>query len=282
MMSDTAPHTFPAIAFHGLTKEGRYVMSNEEYHSDKAHFSSSQFKEALKSPLHFKFYVIDKKGSKKASAAMDKGTLVHTVILEPHLIDAEYIIHSGDTNIDGSVSSASKKILENKNPGKRIVSKAWYDFAVKARRSFEKYPQANELLFDKANESEISYFTTCVHTGLRIRVRPDILNLEKGYIIDLKTSRAKDVMEFKKDAKYNFHYDLSAFQYVQAIYQATGVLCTFYFAVVGTEDMCPVWMLKASEEFMNGGKAKYLKSAYNIQTALTTDNLMSQSEIEDI
>ncbi len=267
-----------------VKKPGRYIMSNNDYHSDKNYISSSQFKEALSSPAHFKYYVVDKKCTNKATKAMDKGTLLHTVIIEPYKVDDEYIIHQarGECNKDGSIKASTKTKLEDKYPGKVAVSGEWYDFAVRARRNFEEYPQAADLLFDKDNEAEVSYFHICEETKLRVRVRPDILNLKRGYIIDLKTTSTENIKEFKNQAIYQFHYDLSAFMYVLAVYQATGILCDFYFGVVGTEDMCPVWIYKASESFMSGGKDKYFKAAGNIQSAFTLDTIRAQLQIEEI
>lgn len=267
-----------------FTPPGRYEMSNEDYHSDKNYISSSQFKQALSSPHHFKFYVVDKKCTTKATKSMDKGSLVHTVILEPHKLDEEYIIYDarGESNKDGSIKAITKNLLEKKNPGRTAVSGEWYDFAVKARQGFKEYPQANDLLFDTANEAEISYFLKCSETGLNIRVRPDILNLNRGYIVDLKTTSTQNIKDFKNHAIYNYHYDLSAYMYVLAIYQATGVLCDFYFAVVGTEELCPLWVYKASETFMSGGKDKFFKAAGNIQAALTLEISRNQLEIEEI
>ena len=263
---------------------GKYKdMSNEDYHSDKHYFSSSQLKEALNSPAHFKYYVMDKNSKKKSTPAMDRGTLVHTIVLEPYKFDYEYRIHAGDLTPTGLIPAASQRAHDKEYPGIKLITQDDYDFAKRARDNFEQYPIANELLFDKGCEYEPSYFIHCEQTGLRLRVRPDCINIEKRYIVDLKTTRCKSKIEFAKDANYNFHYDLSAYMYVMAIYQATGVLCDFYWATVGTEDMCPTSIYKVSFDTMERGKGKFFKAIENIKTALTLpEQYRAQAELEEI
>jgi exodeoxyribonuclease VIII len=259
------------------------MMTNDEYHADRHYFSSSQIKQALISPAHFKAFVLDKKSKTKSSTSMEFGSLVHTIVLEPHTFDDQYIVYSGDTNKDGSLPKAAHTTLTNKHPLHTPVSKQHYELACLARQNFEKHPEAAKLLFDKQCEYEVSYFNQCQETGLRLRVRPDCINVSGAYIIDLKTSSAGDKNGFKKDAIYNYHYDLSAFMYLMTVYQLTGVECSFYFAVAFKDELMPAYMFKASKEFIESGKAKFFKACDNIRTALTlNDDYVFQEKIEEI
>lgn len=262
---------------------GKYVMSNEDYHSDRHYFSSSQLKQALVSPAHFKYYTLERNSKHESTPAMELGTLIHMILLEPHLFDSTYVIHTGDTNKDGSIPKASARILEGKYPGLTPISKKWYDMACLARQNIEKYPAANELIYSKDAEYEPSYFTQCPETGLRLRVRPDMIDLNKGVIVDVKTTYAATKHDFIKDAKYSYHYDLSAWTYLYVIYLLTGQQCEFYFVTIGKEGFVPVAVYKSSLTFLEAGKDKFYKAVENIRSALTLpDNYLYQTEVEEI
>jgi exodeoxyribonuclease VIII len=266
-----------------LMPTGKHTMTNEDYHADKHYFSSSQIKHALTSPAHFKHFVLDKNSKQKSTSAMELGTLIHTVVLEPHTFDDNYIVYDGDTNADGSVPRASARLLENKHPLHKVVSKKWYETACKARMNIESYPAANNLIYSKDAEYEPSYFAECPDTGLKLRVRPDMIDLGNGVIVDLKTTSAKSKYEFMKDATYNYHYDLSAYMYLYVVYLLTGKQCDFYFFTVGKEDFVPVAVYKASNTFLEAGKSKFFKAIENIKTALTLpENYRFQDDIEEI
>lgn len=63
-------------------------LSNADYHAHPA-VSSSQLKHMLRTPAHFKASL---ETSKEPSDAMKLGSLVHTLLLEPHLVDYEYTV----------------------------------------------------------------------------------------------------------------------------------------------------------------------------------------------
>ena len=262
---------------------GKHSITNEAYHLDKHYFSSSQVKTALTSPAHFRYYSMERNAKHEPTAAMELGTLIHLLVLEPQLFDDTYVVFSGEPNKDGSVPKASLKLLNESHPGRTPVSKKNYDIAVKVRQSFMAYPEAKALMFDDACEYEESFYVDCPETGLKLRVRPDIINLTDNIIIDLKTTSTTGKDEFLRDAKYRYHYDLSAYMYSYVVFQLTGVECEFYFSVVGKEDLTPIALYKASRAFMESGKDKFFRACDNIKKALELpDDYRYQESIEEI
>jgi exodeoxyribonuclease VIII len=252
-----------------MRAEGKHILSNEDYHSDKHYFSSSQLKHALQSASHFRYEVLDKKGKKKKTKAFDLGSLVHTVLLEPHLFDDEYIVYDGPTNADGSVPKAAADRYANSHPGLTPVSVEQNNFAMMARANVEKYPFAKELFYSEGCEYESSFFYKDKETGLRLRFRPDILNLDKKYIVDLKTAVEVDMYQFKKAVCYTWDYDLSAYMYIRGVYEMFGVLCDYYWAVIGKDPTAPIAIYKMSATIRDDGKLKFYKACDNINNALT-------------
>lgn len=267
-----------------MREPGKYVnLANEEYHADPYYFSSSQLKEALVSPAHFRHYVMDKRGRKKATKALDRGSLVHTVVLEPWRIEDEYFIYDGDLTPTGLIPVSAKNYYAKTHPNHKLITHEEYSVAKRARTNLEAYPQANKLLFSDKCEYEVSYFTKCNETGLNLRIRPDAINVEDGYIIDLKTTKARTKHEFIKDALYNYDYDLSCFMYLKVMNDITGKKFDYWWFTVGNEDMAPAAMYRVTDKTIESGKAKYYRAIDNIKTALTlTDEYRYQMEPDEI
>jgi hypothetical protein len=115
-----------------LTK-GFSEVSNEIYHADTEYVSSSVLKTILKDIGDYKKQYID--GEKKSFSnreALDFGSYLHALILEPHLVDVEFQVFSGlqkegpewddfvENKLDptkilimGSQQTIAKKLLEN-------------------------------------------------------------------------------------------------------------------------------------------------------------------------
>lgn len=266
-----------------MRKPGKYLISNNEYHADKDYFSSSTIKEALPSPAHFKYNVLQGNLRHEDKDSYELGTLCHTVLLEPHLFDDEYFIYDGKANKDGSVPKKEKDALKLLHPNKTIISQDRYSFATKARENCLIYPEAAKLLFSETGESEPSFFNHCTETGLNLRVRPDRIDLTNKFIVDVKTAQSVDREDFKRDVKYNWHYDLSAYMYCMQSYLMYGVEFDFYWLVIGKEDLCPIAVYKASIATLEDGKKKFFKATDNIKTALTMpDVVLYQNQIEEI
>jgi hypothetical protein len=266
-----------------MRKLGKHNLSNDDYHSDKHYFSSSQLKVALQSPAHFKYHVIDKMGKVKKTDSLDLGTLAHTMLLEPWKFDEEYIIWSGECNKDGKVPAAVINQHKNSHPGKIVISRAHYDFCANARRNVEAYPKANSLFYDTKCEYEQSFFHYCEETKLRFRIRPDILNLEQGYVVDLKTAIEIDRYQFKRAVSYTWDYDLSAYMYLKVLHDMFNVKLDYYWGVVGKEELAPIAIYKMNNDTCEAGKAKFYKAVDNIRTALTMDeSYRYQEDIEEM
>jgi hypothetical protein len=262
---------------------GKYTISNEEYHADKDYFSSSTIKEALESPGHFKYYNLQGNKVQKDYSHLTLGSAVHTVLLEPHLFDSEYVVYDGELTTTGLIPAKEKKIITAAHPGKKIITKPDYEFAQQARVNCNKYDQAAKLLFSQDGESEPSYFNKCTETGLNLRIRPDRIDLTNKFIVDVKTSQSVNKEDFRRDAIYKYHYDLSAYMYLMQIYLMFGIECDFYWIVVGKESMVPVAVYKLSRDTIENGKKKFFRSVDNIKTALVMpDEAQYQTRVEEI
>ncbi len=216
-------------------------LTNEQYHAEKEHISSSIIKlmhtpilayQAMHQPNEFK-------------TCFNFGTYFHTFILEPELLDNEYFTapraHKRTTNypewIDffDSKGADGKSIVElyadewipefKRQTGKSIMSVEEINNAKGMAEALAKNLDAVKLLAN--GEPERSIFWTDKETGLKLKCRPDYLN---NTISDLKTTDARD---FKfKNSVLKFGYHISQAMYQDGVYQETGEYLPFKFIVV--------------------------------------------------
>ena len=155
-------------------------LSNAQYHAAEGFFSSSQFKIANEDiELFHKKYITKEIVDKEGNPAFDIGTYFHTAILEPHLLDKECVVMPGDIK---TRRGEKWNVFKAANEGKVILSANDYLKAQNLIAAAKDSPVLTDLL--KGGESELSLFHE--FKGLKCKVRADYINLEQGYIVDLK------------------------------------------------------------------------------------------------
>jgi hypothetical protein len=172
----------------GLYKD----MQNDEYHATEA-LSRSDIMKFRKSAHHFNMRHLT---PFKETEAMALGSLVHTSILEPHLIDSEYYFGQ---KIDRRTKAGKIQHEEQMklSEGKTLVMPEQAEEALKMANAVISDPIAKSLFKDC--EIEESIFWTHEATGLRLKSRPDarkIVSGNKSVIVDLKTTKDASPRKF--------------------------------------------------------------------------------------
>jgi hypothetical protein len=237
--------------------EGIVDVNNEEYHSEKEHISSSNFKTLLKDTEKFydqKILGNREEHSKATQANFDDGTLAHTLVLEPHMFEKEFAMFDGLRKAGKDWENFK---IEHKDSGKVLISKAqlrkvnmWVD-------AYKNMPTAVELV--SGGKPELALFGEL--EGVPVKVMADYINADKGYIADVKTTSGfTDVDSFKHTIE-SFSYQLSAALYCQMFEKHYGKPFDFYFIVLGKRDKsCEVFKLsKKSRAEGNGMVRKALE-----------------------
>jgi hypothetical protein len=265
-------------------------ISNSEYHKDKEWKSSSQLKVALISAYDYKYFVIDGKGEKKESDAKDFGTLVHLLILEPHLYDSTYAaLDMSKLDLRRKTDQAILKEFKDAHPGKIVISEEDYKNALTCRDSVLSHQDAKALL-DIEGPIEASCYVVAPVTlpdgevvDFKMRYRPDKLGLGT-HQIDLKTSKSSTKYFFEKDAfgLYGYHYDLSAYMYTYGEFIRTGKWNPFYWIRVKNDHPFSASVFKASENRLNDGKKKFEQAVNTIVMSQRSGKWEYQPEMEEI
>lgn len=225
-------------------------VSNKDYHDDREYISSSGLKLLLKDPKEFHKKYILGEAENKNSSAFEEGSYAHSLILEPEKVESEYRFFEG-------FRKAGKEWEQFKedNKGFQILSKAQKIRTEELVEAYHRMPVAKKLI--EPCQSEL---TCCVEIdGVKIKVRADAINIDAGYIADVKTTGyASDATSFANTCK-QFGYELSGALYCLAFSQVLNKNLDFYFVVLSKQDQtCDVY--KLSRDSMNSGVEQVRKA----------------------
>jgi len=269
----------------GLTEN----ISNNRYHDDREYISSSGLKLMLKDGRSFhNQYVLGNKQEFSNQTALDMGTYIHALILEPHLVEEEFAIFPGAIK-RGKDWNAFK--ADKNNDGKIIMSKSQYN---QAKVLIDNFNEASVVLGNQGKEKEVklsSFFTkgfaeqTLCGTleGIKIKVRfdyrKDFGNF--GSINDVKTTasyigKISDVETICEQ----YEYDLSAALYTDMLAMHTDKKQDFFFTFISKKNG-EVKIFKASTAMLDRGRKKYKEAIRLLKIARET-GVYFENKIEEL
>ena len=244
------------------------TITNEEYHSNKSHVSSSGLKLYLKDPVEYhKQYVLGEKPfiPEALQNAFDFGTYVHAMVLEPHLLESDFAIYE----------SGCKEAFTYDNEGKLIITSGQDAIARKMYKNYQDavfYPDGKKIsTFFEHGLAEESMFADL--DGLNVKIRTDYRKVDKdgkyASINDVKTT--SKTINFKSITKVceDLGYDVSAALYCDVAKKVTGIDHDFFFLFMGKKDYKSE-IFKASEEFLERGRKKYKRAIKGILKSRAT------------
>ena len=177
-------------------KEGIFFdMSNEEYHSLDG-LSSTQFQD-----LDLSVAIYENRHLFKYDCeAFRIGTLNHTALLEPHLLD-RYI----ETTTKAFDSEATKKLIEQ-NPDKEVVALGSIELAKERAEKVKLVYGA----YIEMSLKEVSFIVFDEALGLYRKCRADMWLPNSGIVLDYKTSKETNHNGFERVIEvYNYHISCS-------------------------------------------------------------------------
>ena len=230
-------------------------MSNEEYHGNRTHYSSSQLKTLYWDQEKFhKEYILGEKEPMKQTDGMTEGTLIHTKILEPHLYDSQVAVSSEYTKR----GNAYKEFVAA-NPGKLCISGGQAQKLDNMYKAFLANKTAVEMI--KNCKTEVTIGSEIM--GIPVKIRCDGLD-DSGDRIklpDVKSTAYSAELDIFRQNAYSqmLSYDISAALYCLVAEQELGKPADFYYiAISKSEYKCEVY--KASQQSLINGRNKLFKA----------------------
>lgn len=229
-------------------------LPNWLYHAEKDRQSCSMLKHLLLSPAHYRnqFFTPSPR-----SAALEFGSLIHTLVLQPQLFHQEYAIWPED------IRPASKegKLFAALHRGQTLLTE------VELRQARELtdrilYRSFKGRAFGRYLEEglpEVTFFYTDPDLGVPCRVRHDLWHPD--FIFDLKTTRHAQPRRFAH-AAVELHYDLQAYMYsyAESLFAGRTTLRPFVFIAAENAPPYSVSALTSGLNFMENGREKYARA----------------------
>lgn len=243
-----------------LSINGTVKRDPMEMYLQSKHISSSNLKNALKTPRSF-YYDWDRVFEEKQRPCFQLGTFAHMAFLEPRLFELVKVEPCyNQASKEGVISMIKfyEGLLEKekdycKDSEDEIPCEKWNFNALKEYRDDKRqklidlgysficedmymviqalkknyYWYGNGIIPQllKGAYSEVSFYGTDEETGLDVRVRPDYFNVEENIgvnaVISFKTTRADDLGKFYYDCA-KLKYELSEGMYQEVMSSITG------------------------------------------------------------
>jgi len=220
------------------------------YHADREALSCSLLKPLLLSPAHFQAALVT---APKDSPAKDFGSLVHLLLLQPHLVSQELAVYPGI----GSARDPDYKAFLARNAYRLAVDEPTFAEARRLAAKVSETPYKGRPVgrfIEEAMCEATIYFTEPV-TLQRLRVRLDAYQPEISF--DLKTTRHGTPDAFARDA-VELGYDLQAFMYGlgRRLYEGSQPV-PFVFIAAETAQPHSIGIFEAGTTFLENGAAKF-------------------------
>lgn len=218
-------------------------MNIKDYHATPG-ISSSNLRLLAESCIH-----LDKKELFQAeSPALDFGSLVHKLILEPDDFDQEFVI-APKFNLRTNAGKDEEAAFKAANEAKTIVTQD--DFERARKMANNALGIAGGLL--NGGQPEQSFFAE--EDGLVMKCRPDYLREDLSLAIDIKTTSDSSEFGLKKSVA-NYRYDWNAYWYLKVLRLAGLNITRYLFLFVDSSSPHLVKLRELSGESMAKAEAE--------------------------
>lgn len=220
----------------------------EEYLSKEGTISASDIKTFLESPCKFYYEKNNKHKNNDKARHFSIGSALHELILEPHLFNSNYII-APKFDLRTTKGKEDKAKFELTSEGKTLLFEDEMEMIRQIAENALKSHTLVELMKDSYRE--ISCYTIDDQTGLKLRMRPDILSKTRSTIGDLKSCLNSSLKNFKSDV-YKYGYSISAAFYSDFIGRENYV-----FIAAAKTAPYEIGMYSLSDDMVQYGRDQY-------------------------
>lgn len=199
-------------------------LSNAEYRSYGA-VSQSDLKAAKRNPqLYYETYLREPASSRRSkpatTAEQQWGMACETFLRTQQLPEDVVVIPAEALNKDGHRKGAAWTEFAAANVGKTLVTRREYDqqFAglEDAFSNVMGHAVAKMILQSPTALWSQRFAWECPETGLPLKAELDLVDSERGILVDVKTAADTDQEAFGR-AVYTYGYDIQAAQYLEAV-----------------------------------------------------------------
>jgi len=255
-------------------------LPNDDYHGSLG-YSSSQLKKLIKqTPAHLKHSFSE---SNDPTAAMQLGTAVHSMVLEPENFDNDVAVMPV-LNLRTNAGKEEKVEFIAANKGKAIITEADLDKVNAMAASVRAHPLAGILIQDVVVESSVYWWYRTMDPDddtkykAMLKVRPDAICRAYPALVDLKTTDDGSFTGFMKTIQ-NLYYHVSAAMYLEGVNQCKPLLAElghfaytkFVFVVVENTAPFLTSVYELSPDDLELGKVHYRRALMKLRDGQEND-----------
>ena len=198
----------------------------------------------MDNPIEFFEMFVEKSKEFKPTPSTVFGSALDLAMTEPEAYDKLIVKDCKSTGLEGHVTIIQKETI-SKMINRLRGFDAWInDDFIKSDGSYYKLGE----ILDHSTKQEELQFDFC---GEKFKAKLDFL-LPNGTIIDLKSTVAESIAEFKKQIEKMGYY-IQAAIYCYAMSLKLGYMPDFYFIGISTKSKNKVFVIKCSEEMIQAG-----------------------------
>ncbi len=231
--------------------DGIHLISGDEYHASEG-ISRSALRTFMKSPYHYWYnYLSPDAPEDKETPAKVFGNLFHTMLLEPHLYEQNYIVQP---KIDRRTKQGKidyEEFMQTAN-GKIVITEDQFQMASEMAFAIRKNKLAEQLIQNAKYENSI--YWTHQSTGVQCKARPDIWH--PAMVVDIKTIADGCYRSFQSSA-YKHGYYLQAGMTYEACKAIGEPIKQFIFIANEKEKPYPLAIYRLDDEGIEYGIGQY-------------------------
>ena len=244
-------------------------IPNEDYHAGPG-ISKSQLDLVSESPALLEWSKNAPEDERK-KGALDMGTAVHTMLLEPHLFDKQYAVGPANAPRNTNAGKALWAEFEETLDDRIVITGDDYQTIKLMQASAMAHPHARWLL-EAEGDAEASIYWKDQETDLLCRIRPDKLIPKAEVILDVKTTA--DISKIHWSMR-DYRYDVQDAFYSEGYRGHFGVApAKFIFLFISTTINCgqyPVRVIELDDESKANGYAQ-MRQDLDLAAACTQNN----------
>lgn len=232
-----------------------YDLSNRDYHRDDS-ISKSGLDHINKNPSQL-IWSKNAPVHREKLKAMDFGTAVHTILLEPELFSEQFVV-APELNLRTNDGKAEWAAFQEENQDRIIMTFEEHEKLQIMRESVFAHPVAR-MIFESEGYNEASIFWTDPETEERCRIRPDRVIDWNGRPILVDVKKVAGLDRFEKHVE-EFRYHVQAAMYSDGYEKHFGVRPDFWFLCVSdtvSAGKYEVEVVQLPEHWLEVGQALY-------------------------
>lgn len=257
-------------------------MQEDAYRKIEA-VSQSMLKELLASPRRFEAAYITQTLSRETTPAMEFGTMVHKIVLQPSVAASTIVMIPDDVlTSNGQRRGKAWDQFCMDNAGKQLVRRDEYDKAFEIAKKVWSHP-FYELAFDWMRYTENPITWEDADTGVQCKGIPDVV-CDNEWVIDLKTTA--DLTGFVQGAESYTSKTVADFGYhMQAAFYLRGTTIhygepktRFAFIVVETKAPYRVYAMELNAAAITAGEVKVQRALAEYKRRMETNDWSEEGE----